>query len=335
MSENTLLEVQDLKVHFGGKKLFRKAQIVHAVDGVSFTVPKGKAFGILGESGAGKTTTALAVLRLVPLTDGTVRIDDAEFSALRKNELREARHKVQIIFQDPYSSLNPHRRIGDIVREPLDLMDIGLETDRDQMVLDLFVQVGLQPELTLLFPHQISGGQKQQVCLARALATKPALIVCDEPVSAIDISVRAQILNLMRKLQEDLGLTYLFFSRDPGVVQYLCDHVAVMYLGQVVEQADRIALFSNPQHPYTKALLAAVPKVRPQVGNEKKVPLAGDPPSPINLPMGCRFADRCPVAFEKCYRVVPELKDRGNGHMASCHLLDKGLVTAKLGNGLE
>ncbi|MDF2365834.1 ABC transporter ATP-binding protein [Sneathiella sp.] len=322
MSENSLLEVQDLKVHFGGKTLFRKAQIVHAVDGVSFSVPKGQTLGIVGESGSGKTTTALAVLRLVPITDGMIRIGDVEISALEKEDLREARRKVQMVFQDPYSSLDPRRRVGDIVREPLDLMEIGAEEDRDQMVHDLFVQVGLRPELVRLFPHQFSGGQRQRVGLARALATKPELIVCDEPVSALDVAVQAQILNLMRKLQEDLGLTYLFISHDLGVVQHLCDHVAVMYLGQIVEQADRISLFSNPQHPYTKALLAAVPKARPRDGSEKRVPLTGDPPSPINLPTGCRFAGRCPVAFEKCHSIAPALKDRGNGHMASCHLLD-------------
>jgi len=322
MSENTLLEVQDLKVHFGGKKLFRKAQIVHAVDGVSFSVPKGQTLGIVGESGSGKTTTALAVLRLVPITDGTIRIGDVEISSLEKEDLREARRKVQMVFQDPYSSLDPRRRVGDIVREPLDLMNIGEEEDRDQMVHDLFVQVGLRPELASLFPHQFSGGQRQRIGLARALATKPELIVCDEPVSALDVAVQAQILNLMRKLQEDLGLTYLFISHDLGVVQHLCDHVAVMYLGQIVEQADRISLFSNPQHPYTKALLAAVPKARPRDGTEKRVPLTGDPPSPINLPTGCRFAGRCPVAIEKCHSIAPALKDRGNGHLASCHLLD-------------
>jgi peptide/nickel transport system ATP-binding protein len=322
MSDKPLLEVQDLKVHFGGKKLFRKTQTVHAVDGVSFSVPKGQTLGIVGESGSGKTTTALAVLRLVPVTDGMIRIGDVEISSLEKDDLREARRKVQMVFQDPYSSLDPRRRVGDIVREPLDLMEIGAEEERDQMVRDLFAQVGLRPELVRLFPHQFSGGQRQRVGLARALATKPELIVCDEPVSALDVAVQAQILNLMRKLQEELGLTYLFISHDLGVVQHLCDHVAVMYLGQIVEQADRISLFSNPQHPYTKALLAAVPKARPRDGTEKRVPLAGDPPSPINLPKGCRFAGRCPVAIEKCHSVAPELKDRGQGHMASCHLLD-------------
>ncbi|MCR9213409.1 MAG: ABC transporter ATP-binding protein [Proteobacteria bacterium] len=323
MSDETLLEVQDLKVHFGGKKLFKKAMVVHAVDGVSFTVPKGKTLGIVGESGSGKTTTALAVLRLVPITAGKVQLDDLEISALEGDELRHSRKRFQMIFQDPYSSLDPRQRVGEIVREPLDLMDIGEEKDRDQMVRDLFVQVGLRPELTKLFPHQFSGGQRQRVGLARALSTKPDLIVCDEPVSALDVAVQAQILNLMRKLQEDLGLTYLFISHDLGVVQHLCDHVAVMYLGQIVEQADRISLFKNPQHPYTKALLSAVPKARARDGSEERVRLKGDPPSPVNLPQGCRFAGRCPVAIDKCHSVPPELKDRGDGHMASCHLLDE------------
>jgi len=322
MSEEILLEVKDLKVHFGGKKLFKKPRIVHAVDGVSFSVPKGKTLGIVGESGSGKTTTALAVLRLVPITAGTIQLDDMKISTLEGEDLRKSRRRFQMIFQDPYSSLDPRQRVGDIVREPLDLMEIGDEGERDQIVRDLFAQVGLRPELTSLFPHQFSGGQRQRVGLARALATKPDLIVCDEPVSALDVAVQAQILNVMRKLQEDMGLTYLFISHDLGVVQHLCDYIAVMYLGQIVEQADRISLFKNPQHPYTKALLSAVPKARARDGSEEFIRLKGDPPSPINLPKGCRFAGRCPVVMDKCHTVPPELKDQGSGHMASCHLLD-------------
>ncbi|WP_169566318.1 ABC transporter ATP-binding protein [Sneathiella limimaris] len=321
MTDETLLEVKDLKVHFSKKKFLKEAQTVHAVDGVSFKVAKGRTLGIVGESGSGKTTTALAVLRLVPITAGTISLEDQEISSLEKEDLRKARRNFQMIFQDPYSSLDPRKRVGEIVREPLELMEIGTPEEQQQMVRDLFVQVGLRPELTNLFPHQFSGGQRQRVGLARALATKPDLIVCDEPVSALDVAVQAQILNLMRRLQEEMGLTYLFISHDLGVVQHLCDDVAVMYLGQIVEQADRKSLFSDPKHPYTKALLASVPRVNANKNAPERVPLVGDPPSPINLPKGCRFSGRCPLATERCFQEPPTLKDHGNGHMAACHLL--------------
>ncbi len=321
MSDEILLDVKDLKVHFSKKKMFKDPVTVHAVDGVSFSVPKGKTFGIVGESGSGKTTTALGVLRLVPVTSGSVSLQGTDITSLEKEDLRQARRSFQMVFQDPYSSLDPRRRVGEIVREPLDLMDIGDKDERDEVVRQLFVQVGLRPELTNLFPHQFSGGQRQRVGLARALATKPDLIVCDEPVSALDVAVQAQILNLMRKLQEEMGVTYLFISHDLGVVQHLCDHVAVMYLGQIVEQADRVSLFSNPKHPYTKALLSAVPKVSAVDKKEKRIHLQGDPPSPINLPKGCRFAGRCPMAQDKCHDTPPPLIDTGSDHLAACHLV--------------
>jgi peptide/nickel transport system ATP-binding protein len=317
------LTVTDLKVHFGGaKKLFAKgATVVHAVDGVSFSVPAGKTFGVVGESGSGKTTTALAIMRLVPITHGRVVLGDTAISDLEKEQLRAARRRFQIIFQDPYSSLDPRKRAGDIVREPLDLMQIGKPSERDAMVAELFAQVGLRPEQRALFPHQFSGGQRQRIGLARALSTRPELIVCDEPVSALDVAIQAQILNLMAKLQRELGLTYLFISHDLGVVQHICDQIAVMYLGQIVEQADRVSLFTNPRHPYTKALLAAVPTVH---GNKRdrrsRVRLKGDPPSPINLPQGCRFASRCPIAEARCRQASPPLEDRGDGHRVSCFL---------------
>ena len=317
------LTVTDLKVHFGGKKkLFaRGATVVHAVDGVSFSVPAGKTFGVVGESGSGKTTTALAIMRLVPITHGRIVLGDTAISDLEKEELRAARRRFQIIFQDPYSSLDPRKRAGDIVREPLDLMQIGEPGSRDGMVAELFAQVGLRPEQRALFPHQFSGGQRQRIGLARALSTRPELIVCDEPVSALDVAIQAQILNLMAKLQRELGLTYLFISHDLGVVQHICDQIAVMYLGQIVEQADRVSLFTNPRHPYTKALLAAVPTVH---GNKRdrrsRIRLKGDPPSPINLPQGCRFASRCPIAEARCRQTSPPLEDRGDGHRVSCFL---------------
>ena len=315
------LTVEDLKVHFGGQKslLSRNKPVVHAVDGVSFTVPAGKTFGVVGESGSGKTTTALAIMRLVPITHGRVTLGGTVISDLAKEELRAARRQFQIVFQDPYSSLDPRKRAGEIVREPLDLMHIRTPRERDGMVAELFAQVGLRPEQQALFPHQFSGGQRQRVGLARALSTTPDLIVCDEPVSALDVAIQAQILNLMARLQRDLGLTYLFISHDLGVVQHICDEIAVMYLGQIVEQADRVTLFTSPRHPYTKALLAAVPTVH---GNKRdrrsRVRLQGDPPSPVNLPAGCRFASRCPMVEERCRQSSPPLEDRGGNHRVAC-----------------
>ncbi len=326
MSENTrnsALEVEGLKVHFGGgRSMFGAKPTIHAVDGVSFSVPAGKTFGIVGESGSGKTTTALAIMRLVHITEGRVMLGDTVISDLEKEDLRAARRQFQIVFQDPYSSLDPRKRAGEIVREPLDLMKIGTPEERDAKVSELFAQVGLRPEQRALFPHQFSGGQRQRLGLARALSTEPDLIVCDEPVSALDVAIQAQILNLMARLQRELGLTYLFISHDLGVVQHICDEIAVMYLGQIVEQADRVTLFKNPQHPYTKALLAAVPTVH---GNKRdrrnRVRLKGDPPSPVNLPKGCRFASRCPIAEARCHETLPELLEHSDGHRVACLLV--------------
>lgn len=320
-----LLKVEGLKVHFGGGKklLGGHKPTVHAVDGVSFTVPKGKTLGIVGESGSGKTTAALAISRLVHITQGSVTLGDDVISALEGEPLRIARKRFQIIFQDPYSSLDPRRRAGDIVREPLDLMNVGEEKNRDQAVVELFAQVGLRPEQRALFPHQFSGGQRQRISLARALATKPELIVCDEPVSALDVAIQAQILNLMTKLQNELNLTYLFISHDLGVVQYICDEVVVMYLGRIVEQADRKTIFSKPKHPYTKALLSAVPSARQSKSDASaRVVLKGDPPSPINMPKGCSFAERCPIAQSDCHKSRPQLRLVGEMHSTACHLAE-------------
>ena len=321
MSTKKDLVVNNLKVHFGGGRsmLSGRKPTVHAVDGVSFTIPAGKTFGVVGESGSGKTTTALAIMRLVDITDGVVTLGDTEISSLNKNDLREARSQFQIIFQDPYSSLDPRKRAGEIVRQPLDLMSIGTPAERETAVSELFTQVGLRPEQQHLFPHQFSGGQRQRIGLARALSTRPSLIVCDEPVSALDVAIQAQILNLMSRLQQELGLTYLFISHDLGVVQHICDEIAVMYLGQIVEQADRVTLFKNPRHPYTKALLEAVPSVH---GNKRdrrqRMRLPGDPPSPINLPVACRFASRCPRAEARCHSEVPLLEEKESGHKVAC-----------------
>lgn len=319
------LTVKNLKVHFGGKKGFfsRDSNTVHAVDGVNFEVPAGTTFGIVGESGSGKSTTALAIMRLVHITEGKVALRETVLSDLEGEDLRDARSRFQIVFQDPYSSLNPRKRAGALVREPLDLMNIGTPQERETKVAELFRQVGLRPEQQALFPHQFSGGQRQRLGLARALSTRPELIVCDEPVSALDVAIQAQILNLMGDIQKELGLTYLFISHDLGVVQHICDTIAVMYLGQIVELADRVSLFTNPHHPYTKALLSAVPSVH---GNKQdrrnRTRLEGDPPSPINLPTGCRFASRCPIAEKRCDEAPPPLKVRSNGHQVACFLAE-------------
>ena len=319
-----LLRVDDLKVHFQLPRdgWFAERNVVHAVDGVSFEIPKGSTFGIVGESGSGKSTTALGVMRLVDITAGSVSLGDTKLDELEGEELRTARRRFQIIFQDPYSSLNPRDRAGDIVKEPLDLMDVGDPGDRRQKVAELFSQVGLRPEQQNLFPHQFSGGQRQRIGVARALATNPELVVCDEPVSALDVAIQAQILNLLQRLQDELGLTYLFISHDLGVVQYICDEIAVMYLGLIVEQADRISLFKTPLHPYTWALLSAVPSARVRDrSSSTRVRLTGDPPSPINPAAGCRFAGRCPFAESRCRAETPLLRTISDGHRVACHLV--------------
>ncbi|MCY4192479.1 MAG: ATP-binding cassette domain-containing protein [Rhodospirillaceae bacterium] len=319
-----LLEVRDLKVHFPLPKTnpFASAPKVHAVDGVSFDTKRGTTFGLVGESGSGKTTTALAIMRLAPITDGSIRLNGEEICLLAGEPLRQQRRHMQIIFQDPYSSLNPRLRAGEIVRAPLDQLDVGDEKIRDDRVAELFRLVGLRPEQQALFPHQFSGGQRQRIGIARALATQPDLIVCDEPVSALDVAIQAQILNLLRRLQEEFGLTYLFISHDLGVVQHMCDDIAVMYLGQVIEHADRLSLFGRPLHPYTNALLSAVPSADPALRDRAdRIRVSGDPPSPIDLPPGCRFASRCPFAEDRCRAEEPRLRLIAEGHQVRCHLV--------------
>jgi peptide/nickel transport system ATP-binding protein len=325
MSDENLLQVRDLEVHFKlpKKGLFGDAKVVHAVDGVSFDVKKGQTFGLVGESGSGKTTTALAVMRLVQATDGAIALGGDDVLDSQGDELRKLRRKMQIIFQDPYSSLNPRVRAGAIVREPLELLNVGTPAEWDEREAELFKLVGLRPEQRALFPHQFSGGQRQRIGIARALATQPELVVCDEPVSALDVAIQAQILNLLRRLQAEFGLTYLFISHDLGVVQHMCDEIAVMYLGQIVEKTDRISLFKDPLHPYTWALLSAVPSADPAVAAARKsrVRLQGDPPSPIDPPAGCRFAGRCPFAEDRCHQTDPELREIRPGHLVACHLV--------------
>ena len=324
MSDNSLLSVQNLKVHFPLKRKFMvgKRSVVHAVDGVNLNIRRGTTFGIVGESGSGKTTTALAVMRLVPITAGTIDLNGIQIHQLENDDLRQVRQHMQIIFQDPYSSLNPRVRAGAIIREPMDLMNVGEVTERDDEVKRLMSAVGLRAEQRALFPHQFSGGQRQRIGVARALASRPDLVVCDEPVSALDVAVQAQVLNLLRRLQDEFGLTYLFISHDLGVVQYMCDEIAVMYLGQVVEHADRISLFTEPLHPYTWALLSAVPSADPAIRDRSdRVRLLGDPPSAIDPPPGCRFASRCPFSQAICTQDTPPLRTVKDGHTVACHLV--------------
>lgn len=330
MSNETLVSVENLGVRFAVKRGggWGKASYLYAVDDVSFEIKRGETLAIVGESGSGKTTTALAVARLVEAYQGKVNLDGTDFLSLDPEASRLARAKMQFIFQDPYSSLNPRLRAEQIVREPLDSLGTMDEAEKKKIVDRLFAEVGLRPEQQRLFPHQFSGGQRQRIGIARALATQPDLIICDEAVSALDVAVQAQILNLLRKLQADLNLTYLFISHDLGVVQHMCDSIAVMYMGRVVEHASRMDLFNNPLHPYTSALLSAVPSVdKARREATKRILIPGDPPDPVNLPAGCRFANRCPVATDICRKEDPALRDVKGGHKVACHLVGNDAVS--------
>ncbi len=328
--DDVLLNVSNLTVRFALKSglPWGRESYLYAVDDISFDIKRGETLAIVGESGSGKTTAALAVARLVPAYKGKVVLDGTNILDLKDEALRQARTRMQFIFQDPYSSLNPRVRAERIVREPLDNLDATPESERQAIVDKLFEAVGLHPEQQRLFPHQFSGGQRQRIGIARALATQPDLIICDEPVSALDVAVQAQILNLLRKLQSDFGLTFLFISHDLGVVQHMCDSIAVMYMGKIVEHADRLSLFNNPLHPYTTALLSAVPSVdKKRREATKRILIPGDPPDPLALPKGCRFAARCPVAQSRCEESQPDLIEAATGHKVACHLVDDKAVS--------
>ncbi len=323
MSEN-LVEVRDLEKHFPIRRgvLFQK-QIgaVRAVDGVSFDVVRGETLGIVGETGCGKSTTARLITRLLDPTGGSVRFEGQEIAALKGLDLKEMRREMQMIFQDPYSSLNPRKTVGSIIAEPFVIHGLATgEGERRRRVQELMEQVGLNPEHYNRFPHEFSGGQRQRIGVARALALKPKLIVADEPVSALDVSIQAQILNLLRELQRDLGLTLVFIAHDLSVVRHMCDRVAVMYLGKVMEYAPGGSLYGFPRHPYTGALLSAVPVPDPGLGpRANRQLLTGDVPSPANPPAACRFHTRCPKAQPVCGQDEPPLEDKGNGTRAACH----------------
>jgi peptide/nickel transport system ATP-binding protein len=316
-----VLEVRDLKKHFPIRKglLQRAAGTVFAVDGVSCTIAEMETLGLVGESGCGKSTVGRAILRLIEPTSGSIVIGGRDITHLTKAELRPYRRQMQIIFQDPFSSLDPRMSAGDIVAEPLRVHGIARGAEVKKRVAALFDRVGLRKAQTDSYPHQFSGGQRQRIGIARALALQPKLIIGDEPVSALDVSIQAQVLNLMKDLQRELGLAYLFISHNLAVVEHISDRIAVMYLGRIVEYTDKRTLFTRPQHPYTESLLLAVPVPDPRIKRQKRV-LQGDVPSPIKPPSGCHFHTRCPYVFDRCRVESPALREIKPGQMVACHL---------------
>ncbi len=321
-----LLEVRDLYKYFPihAGVFSRHVGDVRAVDGIDFTIKRGETLGLVGESGSGKTTAGRVILRLLPATKGEVFFDGRDVQLLGREEVRKLRKEMQIIFQDPYASLNPRMTVGDIVGEPLRIHNIARGKEADTRVQELLRLVGLQPYHANRYPHEFSGGQRQRIGIARALAVNPKFIVADEPVSALDVSIQAQVINLMQDLQAQLGLTYLFIAHDLSVVRHISTRVAVMYVGKIVEIADRDDLYENPLHPYTQALLSAIPIPDPAVESRRaRIILSGDIPSPVNPPSGCRFHTRCPVAFDRCKVEVPPLKTYAPNHVAACHWVEE------------
>ena len=322
MSENTniLLETKNLSKYFTGKKglLNRQPAQVKAVDHVSLTVNKGETLGLVGESGCGKSTLGRTILRLIPATEGQVLYNGEDILTYDKKKMWEMRRKLQIIFQDPYSSLNPRMTVYDLISAPLEVYKIGTKAERREMVEEILQEVGLDKQYLNRFPHEFSGGQRQRIGIARALILNPDFVVCDEAVSALDVSVRAQVLNLMRNMQQKKNLTYLFISHDLSVVRHISDRIAVMYLGSVAEVAEKAQLYSNPMHPYTKALLSAIPL--PDVKKKRqRIILQGDVPSAYNPPSGCKFHTRCPYATDRCKQEIPVLRQMEKEHQVACH----------------
>ena len=320
-----LLSVSNLVKHYPVRKglLRREVARVRAVDGVSFDVRAGETFGLVGESGCGKTTAGRTILRLIEPTSGTVSFAGEDVSRLRGSALKAMRRNMQIIFQDPFGSLDPRMPVGSIIAEGLVVHGIGDRAERDALVKQAMQQVGLRPEYARRYPHEFSGGQRQRIGIARTLVLRPKLIVCDEPVSALDVSIQSQVLNLLKDIQRDLGLTYIFIAHNLAVVKYIASRVGVMYLGKLVETASSDDLYREPLHPYTRALLSAIPQAKPALPGaprRERIVLGGDVPSALNPPSGCRFHTRCPVAMDRCRTEEPVTRDMGGGHTVACHL---------------
>jgi oligopeptide transport system ATP-binding protein len=327
-ANNTLLRVEDLVMHFPIYRGFLQRQVgaVRAVDGISFDVKRGETLGLVGESGCGKSTTGRAVLQLYRPTSGEVQFDGVDLTRLKGENLRKMRRKMQMIFQDPYGSLNPRMTVGEIIGEPLIVHNIANEKQANERVKQLLELVRMNPSFSNRYPHEFSGGQRQRIGVARALALQPSFIVCDEPISALDVSIQAQVINLLEELQEQFNLTYLFIAHDLSIVRHLADRVAVMYLGVIVELAARDELYSKPLHPYTQALLSAVPIPDPIAeAKRERIILTGDVPSPVNPPSGCRFRTRCPFAEEVCSQSRPEFREIRPGHFVACFFAEKFL----------
>ncbi len=320
MTAETILDVRGLKIHFPLKKGFfgSVSGAVRAVDGVDFTIRAGETLGLVGESGCGKSTTARGILRLVEPTAGKIFFQEQDLLEMHGRRFRDVRRNIQIVFQDPYESLNPRKTVGSIIGEPLAIHHAGPAKERRERVMELLGKVGLSPDHYRRFPHQFSGGQRQRIGVARALALEPKLIICDEPVSALDVSIQAQVINLLERLQREHDVTYLFISHDLGVVRYVAKRIAVMYLGKIVELAEKPELFANPLHPYTRGLLASIPVPDPEKKIER-APIGGDLPSPAAPPPGCAFHTRCPEAEDICRHEAPQLKEVTPGHFCSCH----------------
>ncbi len=322
MGEN-LLEIKGLCKHFNLKKsIFEKnKKVLHAVDDVTLEIKKGETLGLVGESGCGKTTLGRTVVRLYEPTSGEIVYDNKNITNLNFQEMKSFRRKIQMIFQDPYASLNPRQTIGDIIKEPMEIHNLHEEKDRDKKVLEILELVGLNSSHMSRYPHEFSGGQRQRVGIARALACNPEFIVCDEPISALDVSIQAQIINTLEELQKKLGLTYLFIAHDLSMVKHISDRVGIMYLGKLVEISTSDEVYNTPLHPYTEALLSAIPIPDPDVSSKKeRIILEGDIPTPINPKSGCRFKSRCPKAFEKCEEIEPKLIEVRENHKVACHL---------------